>query len=59
MTGAPLLGRLDDRTIVAAGHQRNGILLAPVTADLIADLLVTGVADPMLKDFDPGRFGCA
>jgi glycine oxidase len=56
---APLLGRLDDRTIVAAGHHRNGILLAPVTADLIADLVVTGVADPMLEDFDPGRFGCA
>jgi glycine oxidase len=56
---APLLGRLDDRTIVAAGHHRNGILLAPVTADLIADLVVTGVADPMLADFDPGRFGCS
>jgi glycine oxidase len=56
---APLLGRLDDRTIVASGHHRNGILLAPVTADLIADLVRTGTADPLLKDFDPGRFGCA
>ncbi len=56
---APLLGRLDDRTIVASGHHRNGILLAPVTAGLIADLVVTGTADPLLKDFDPGRFGCA
>jgi glycine oxidase len=56
---APLLGRLGERTIVAAGHHRNGVLLAPVTADLIADLVVTGVAGAMLKDFDPGRFGCA
>ncbi|MGX6602816.1 glycine oxidase ThiO [Micromonosporaceae bacterium Da 78-11] len=57
---APLLGHLDDdrRVIVAAGHHRNGVLLAPVTADLIADLVVTGVADPLLQPFAPGRFGC-
>src|SRR5436190_1443769 len=29
---APLIGRLDDRVVVATGHHRNGILLAPVTA---------------------------
>jgi glycine oxidase len=54
---APLLGRLDDRVIVAAGHHRNGVLLAPVTAELIAGLVVTGEADPMLAAFAPGRFG--
>ncbi|MFG1607361.1 FAD-dependent oxidoreductase [Actinoplanes sp. NPDC049265] len=53
---APLLGRLDDRTVVAAGHHRNGVLLAPVTADLIADLVVTGTAGPLLEPFAPGRF---
>lgn len=53
---APLLGRLDERVIVAAGHHRNGVLLAPVTADLIADLVIAGVADPMLAEFSPGRF---
>ncbi len=52
---APLLGRLDERVIVAAGHHRNGVLLTPVTADLIAGL-VTGEADPMLAAFAPGRF---
>jgi glycine oxidase len=54
---APLLGRLDDdgRVIVAAGHHRNGVLLAPITADLIAGL-VAGVEDPMLADFSPRRF---
>ena len=52
---APLLGRLDDRTIVAAGHFRNGILLAPVTAELIADL-VLGSPSPMMADFSPRRF---
>ncbi|MFC7530420.1 glycine oxidase ThiO [Actinoplanes sp. GCM10030250] len=58
---APLLGHLDDsrKTVVAAGHHRNGVLLAPITARLIADLVLTGSADPLLESFEPGRFGCA
>jgi len=44
---------------VASGHHRNGVLLTPLTADLIADLVVTGTADPMLAEFEPGRFACA
>jgi glycine oxidase len=31
----PLVGRLDDRVLVAAGHGRNGFLLAPWTAERI------------------------
>lgn len=55
----PLLGFLDPRrrTIVAAGHFRNGVLLTPITARLIADLVLTGSADPLLDAFAPGRFG--
>jgi glycine oxidase len=53
---APLLGSLRDGVLVAAGHFRNGVLLAPITADLIADLVTSGVADPLLDDFAPGRF---
>jgi glycine oxidase len=53
---APLLGPFRDGIVVAAGHFRNGVLLAPITADLIADLVVGGVADPLLDDFAPGRF---
>jgi glycine oxidase len=56
---APLLGALDERTVVAAGHFRNGVLLAPVTADLIADLVRTGRADPLLEPFAPRRQSCA
>jgi glycine oxidase len=56
---APLLGALDDRTVVAAGHFRNGVLLAPVTADLIADLVTSGKADPLLEPFAPRRRSCA
>jgi glycine oxidase len=54
---APLLGVHSGGLIVAAGHHRNGVLLAPVTADLIADLVATGKADPLLDAFAPGRFG--
>lgn len=32
----PLVGRLDDRTLVATGHGRSGFLLAPWTAEAIA-----------------------
>ncbi|HEX3547033.1 MAG TPA: glycine oxidase ThiO [Mycobacterium sp.] len=31
----PIVGRLDDRTLVAAGHGRSGFLLAPWTAEAI------------------------
>jgi glycine oxidase len=54
---APLLGVHGGGPIVAAGHHRNGVLLAPVTADLIADLVTTGKTDPLLDAFAPGRFG--
>lgn len=37
---APLIGTTDvDGLVVATGHHRNGILLAPVTADLVAALV--------------------
>lgn len=34
--GLPIVKRLDERTLVAAGHGRNGFLLAPWTAERIA-----------------------
>lgn len=39
----PLVGRLDERTLVAAGHGRSGFLLAPWTAQRIAAELKVGV----------------
>ena len=35
----PLVGRLDERTLVATGHGRSGFLLAPWTAERIAEEL--------------------
>jgi glycine oxidase len=55
--GAPLVGWLDARTVVAAGHGRNGILFAPLTADLVARAVFG--AEPPYAPFDPARFGAA
>jgi glycine oxidase len=40
----------------ATGHYRNGILLAPITAQLIAAAIVDGARSPMLAAFSPDRF---
>lgn len=54
---APLLGTTDDpRVIAATGHFRQGILLAPLTADAITELIVTGEVPDVLIPFAPGRF---
>ncbi|MHC3002072.1 glycine oxidase ThiO [Gordonia sp. GN26] len=37
--GLPIVERIDDRTVVAAGHGRNGIVLAPGTADKVLGIL--------------------
>jgi glycine oxidase len=53
---APLIGRLDERVVVATGHHRNGILLAPVTARLVAAELA---GEPEEHAFSPHRFARA
>jgi len=40
----------------AAGHYRNGVLLAPLTAKLIADWILEKKSDPALETLRPGRF---
>ena len=40
----------------ASGHYRNGVLLAPITAKLIGDLIVEGKRDACLPAFAPDRF---
>jgi glycine oxidase len=41
----------------AAGHYRSGVLLAPLTASLVAGLVLDGLAAPELDALRPGRFG--
>lgn len=52
--GLPIIGPSGvDRVVLAAGHHRHGVLLAPLTAQLVADHLETGDVEPAV---DPRRF---
>jgi len=55
--GLPLLGRVAGRPglVVATGHFRNGILLAPITGTLIAELIVQNRTSIPLAPFRPDR----
>jgi glycine oxidase len=55
----PAIGRSSTlpHVFYATGHYRNGVLLAPLTAALIADLVLDGRERPELADVRPDRFG--
>jgi glycine oxidase len=54
---APVLGPSGlPGLVLATGHFRAGVLLAPVTADTIAHYLLTGEPDPLWPAFAPARF---
>jgi glycine oxidase len=54
---APLIGPSGlDGLVHASGHFRNGILLTPITADAIAQLVVTGALPDAVAPFTPSRF---
>jgi glycine oxidase len=42
--------------LLATGHFRNGVLLTPVTGDVMAELLATGETPEVARPFSPGRF---
>ncbi|MEA5564750.1 glycine oxidase ThiO [Anabaena sp. UHCC 0399] len=53
---SPLLGTSHCANLtLATGHYRNGILLAPITAQLIADLVWEQKSDPLLNHFHYSR----
>ena len=57
---APILGPGPMQGLVyATGHYRNGILLTPITADLIARAVIDGVVDLALAPFGIDRFTLA
>ena len=57
---APILGPGPlDGLVYATGHHRNGILLAPITADAIARLVLDGTLDPAIRPFGVERFAPA
>lgn len=54
---APILGRGPLQGLVyATGHHRNGILLAPVTADTVARLVLDDIVEPAIAPFGLERF---
>ncbi len=56
----PILGSSPYANLtLATGHYRNGILLTPITASLIADWVVDQQADPLLAAFSWSRFSPA
>lgn len=56
--GMPMLGQVEGMpaVIMAAGHYRNGILLSPITAHIVADLLEEKQGEPSISRFSPNRF---
>lgn len=56
--GLPVLGPVPGQPnhFIATGHYRNGILLAPATAKVMAQLILDETSDTDLSPFSPGRF---
>lgn len=59
--GLPILGELPETLglVMATGHFRNGILLAPITAEIISDYIVSGINSAFLDVFGPQRLRTA
>lgn len=55
--GLPIIGQTAIKGLYAAtGHFRHGILLAPITAHLLAELILNGKSSTDLSPFSPLRF---
>lgn len=54
----PILGHDPEHpsVIYACGHSRNGVLMAPLTGDVVADLATGAALSHDLTQFRPGRF---
>ena len=56
----PILGPTDmEGLLIATGHYRNGILLAPVTAKLVREWITEGRTSLAVETFSPMRFAQA
>lgn len=53
----PILGETAlSNLFIATGHFRNGILLMPITARLMAEVMLEQKVSPLIKPFSPSRF---
>jgi glycine oxidase len=56
----PVIGRGEQTNLIwATGHYRNGVLLTPITAQAVADLLTGNEPPAAVRPFTPERFGVA
>jgi glycine oxidase len=54
---APMLGPSGvDGLVIATGHHRNGILLTPISAQVVSQYILSGQLPEMARPFDPQRF---
>ncbi|HSP64294.1 MAG TPA: glycine oxidase ThiO [Pyrinomonadaceae bacterium] len=58
--GLPVLGPCEGikGLFYATGHYRNGILLAPITGELIAKAIINDESSSLLRPFSPDRVAC-
>lgn len=57
---APMIGRGPETGVwLATGHYRNGILLAPLTAEWVVSGMLGEPTDPLMMAFAPTRFAAA
>jgi glycine oxidase len=57
---APILGRCDiEGLVLATGHYRNGVLLTPITAEIISTLIISGELESVAEPFTLDRFAPA
>jgi len=55
--GLPIVGlSKTQKVILVTGARRNGWLLAPLVAQVVAACVTGGEAGPYARRFDPGRF---
>jgi glycine oxidase len=56
VTASAILCRARPGVVIATGHFRNGILLAPITAEIVADLVGNRRPEVDVSPFAPSRF---
>jgi glycine oxidase len=56
LDGLPVLGEIAENLLIATAHYRNGILLAPVTAKILAEKVADNKENEYFQSFSPNRF---
>ncbi len=52
----PLIGSIDEKLYITCGYYDYGMIMAPVVGQLLAEAIVDGTCNPLIRPFDPHRF---